>query len=52
MSSDGRKNKLYKWLRQDGFSHAAASGIIGNFSASVAMNSAVNCIGGKSGSGI
>ena len=32
MSSDGRKNKLYKWLRQDGFSHAAASGIIGNFS--------------------
>ena len=32
MSSDGRKKKLYKWLRQDGFSHAAASGIIGNFS--------------------
>lgn len=32
MSSEGRKKKLYKWLRQDGFSHAAASGIIGNFS--------------------
>ena len=27
-----KKQKLYSWLREDGFSHAAASGIIGNVS--------------------
>ena len=29
---NGNSKKIYMWLRQDGFSHAAASGIIGNLS--------------------
>jgi len=38
--------KVYKWLRQDGFSHAAASGILGNLKQESGTNPNANQPGG------